>query len=246
MPEIIAVIPARLHSHRFPGKVLAEIRGKSLLRRTYEQVIQSTCLSRIVIAVDDPGVARHAIDFGADVVMTDPSLPSGTHRVAAALTQLRIQADIILNVQADEPCLDPACIDMLVQCLIAHPDAGVSTPIVPIQDKEEIHAPSVVKCVIDTQGRALYFSRSPIPFSQRRCSADIVYYKHIGLYCFRHRALQRVIALPQTPLQEAEDLEQLKFLEYGEQIHTCTLHTASASVDLPTDIHKVEAWLCQT
>lgn len=242
MPKRVAIIPARFNSKRFPGKVLADIAGKSLLRRTYEQALQCRQLSQVIIAADDRRVAEHAREFGAVVVMTDPAHPSGTHRVAEAARQISTDpTDIIVNVQADEPCLDPRILDTLINCLCTTPEAEISTPITPISNLEDLTNPSVVKCVCDTRGRALYFSRSPIPYVQGILPT---YYRHLGVYCFRQRALFDFVGMEETPLQQAEDLEQLKFLEHGHTLHVCLVMSQSASVDTPEDVKKVEALLC--
>jgi len=244
MPKTVAIIPARFKSSRFPGKVLADIAGKSLLRRTYEQVSQAKLLTQVIVAADDLAVARHAEEFGAQVVMTDPFLPSGTHRVAAAVHHLQLQAEIIVNVQVDVPCLDPAIVDDLVTCLHQNPDALISTPVTPLSDPEEIHNSSVVKCVFDRTGRALYFSRATIPYL-RHPHLPHCYYGHLGVYCFRKHALQDFAAMEQTTLQQVEDLEQLKILEHGGHIQVCIVNSTLATVDTPEDVKKAEALLCQ-
>ncbi|MBS0624385.1 MAG: 3-deoxy-manno-octulosonate cytidylyltransferase [Verrucomicrobia bacterium] len=243
MLKTVAIIPARLKSKRFPGKVLTNIAGKSLLRRTYDQVRQCDMLSKIIIAADDPTVMQHAQDFGAEVVMTDPSHPTGTHRVAAAVQQLALDADIVVNVQADEPCLDPNVLNVLVRHLYQHPEACITTPVSRIHDPEEALGPSCVKCVFDRQGRALYFSRAPIPYAQHE--RRVPYYRHLGVYCFRKQALLDFAAMTPTPLQQTEDLEQLKILEHGYPLHVCLVESSSAGVDTPEDVKKVEALLCQ-
>lgn len=240
----IAVIPARLRSSRFPSKVLATILGKSLLQRTYEQVIQCSQLDDVFIAVDDPLVEQHARSFGAQTLMTDPSLSSGSHRIAAAIAAHSISCDMVLNVQADEPCFDPRIGTQLISLLHHHPSIGIATPVSRIQTQEQILNPSIVKCVFDYQGRVLYFSRSPIPYLQT-ASAPAMFYRHIGVYCFRTPLLMTYATLPPTPLQQAEDLEQLRLLEMGYPIHICEVQEHTVSVDRPEDIQQVEAWLCQ-
>ncbi len=243
MPTV-AIIPARLRSSRFPKKILADILGKSLLQRTYEQVIQCSELDQTFIAVDDPVVEQHARSFGAETIMTDPSLPTGSHRIAAAIAQQAIQAEIVLNVQADEPCFDPKIGSLLIHALRNNPTASVVTPITRIRSEEQRLNPSVVKCVCDQQGRALYFSRAPIPYFQTSDAATPSY-RHIGVYCFRTPLLMTYATLSLTPLQKAEDLEQLRLLEMGYPIHVCEVQESAISVDRPEDIEKVEAWLCQ-
>jgi 3-deoxy-manno-octulosonate cytidylyltransferase (CMP-KDO synthetase) len=243
MPQALAIIPARLASTRFPEKVLANIAGKSLIQRTYEQVIQCSLLDDVIIAADDIKVRDHAQSFGAKVIMTDPALPSGTYRVASALKQISHPASIILNVQADEPCFDPSIASILIQKLIDEPQALLTTPITPINGPCVLE-PSTVKCVTDSNGRALYFSRCPIPYVQKK-QIEASYFKHIGIYCFRRSLLELYEKLPQTPLQLAEDLEQLRILEMGYPIHTCLVNSVCLSVDIPQDIEKVEAYLCQ-
>ncbi len=244
--KVLAVIPARFGSTRFPGKPLALIHGKSLIQRTYENCIRCPLLDRVVIATDDERIFNHAREFGADVVMTDPAHTNGTERIAEVLLIPQYDSEIVVNIQGDEPCVHPHVIQALVQALTADPEIPMSTVITPLTRVEDAINPSVVKCVIDQKGRALYFSRQLIPGNKASAFlANSPYYSHIGLYAYRKEFLFEYIKLPATPLQLTEDLEQLKVLEHGYLIQTAIVDHESLGVDTPEDIHKVELYLCK-
>jgi 3-deoxy-manno-octulosonate cytidylyltransferase (CMP-KDO synthetase) len=240
----IGIIPARWQSTRFPGKPLADILGKSLVRRAYENASLSKNLDAIFIATDDKRIFDHAQTFGATVFMTSASCSSGTDRVWEVIKDHFDQAEIIVNVQGDEPCLNPHVIDQLVLKLDNESEAAVTTPVAKILDAKGVLSKDVVKCVFDQKERALYFSRSPIPFIQCQKTAP-TYFRHLGIYCFRRKALQRYVELKKTPLQECEDLEQLKMLEHGFPIHVCIVEEQAVGVDTPEDLKTVVALLCQ-
>lgn len=233
----VGIIPARYASSRFPGKPLALILGKSLLQRTYEQALQCCNLDAVAIATDDPRIEEHARAFGAPVIMTSPTCPTGTERVAEAIAHYP-EATFVVNIQGDEPCLSPYTIEALVESLIVDPESVVSTPIIRVSSPPL--SPSVVKVVTDINGHALYFSRNPIP-----ANPEGPFYRHIGLYAFRRDFLLHYPRLAPTPLQQAEDLEQLKILEHGYKIHTVIVDTAGIEVNHPEDIKKVEEYLCK-
>jgi len=240
----IGIIPARYASSRFPGKVLAPISGISLLERTYKSAQRAKKLSRLVIATDDDRVYAHAKGFGAEVYMTSTDCRNGSDRIVDAIRRNPElgKADIILNIQGDRPCVTANSIDCLVDALESHPDDLVATPVCTISDPEEVKNPASVKCVFDRRGYALYFSRAIIPWSKEKIS----YFKHIGLYAYRKDFLMRYAELEATPLQQHEDLEQLKILEHGYPIRVVPIeYEIDLSVDYPKDIEKVELWLCK-
>jgi 3-deoxy-manno-octulosonate cytidylyltransferase (CMP-KDO synthetase) len=240
--KTVGVIPARWQSSRFPGKPLAHILGKSLIRRTYENALRSKSLDAVVVATDDQRIFDHVQEFGAKVFMTSPSSPTGTDRAWEVIEHHFKDAEVIVNIQGDEPCLDPAVIDTLVNKLCLTPAAMLTTPVAIITDPKAIASPNDVKCVFDCEGKALYFSRSPIPFTR---SGSFPYYRHLGVYCFRRSFMQKYALLARTPLQQREDLEQLKILENGFPIHVCIVEDQATGVDTPEDLKAVEKLLCQ-
>jgi 3-deoxy-manno-octulosonate cytidylyltransferase (CMP-KDO synthetase) len=236
----VGVIPARWKSSRFPGKPLVQILGKSLIHRTYENILQCKKLDSVVIATDDERIYYHAQEFGAKVFMTSLSCPTGTDRVWEVIERHFGEAEVIVNIQGDEPCLDPSVVDTLIDKLYSTPTALVTTPVAKMAGPGSA---SETKCVFDKEGRALYFSRSPIPFPQPGKVAP--YYRHIGVYCFRREFLETYVLLDKTPLQQCEDLEQLKILESGFPIHVCIVDDQATGVDTPEDLKTVEKLLCQ-
>lgn len=240
---VLAIIPARFQSSRFPGKMLANISGKSLIQRTYESSKQCTLIDKLVVATDDVRIYDHVKGFGGEVVMTSLSCINGTYRTVDALNRYPELASysIILTIQGDRPCIPSNSIEEVIKALKNNPDDVMATPVVKIEDPEEIKNPASVKCVLDKNGYALYFSRSPIPHSPTKAP----YYKHIGLYGFRKDFLLEYATLEDTPLQLQEDLEQLKVLEHGYRIKTVEIQDVDLSVDLLEDITKVEQYLCR-
>lgn len=244
--RVIAIIPARYASSRFPGKMLAPIMGKSLLQRTYEQVKSCSLISDILIATDEPIIQEHVMSFGGKAVMTSTNHPTGSDRIIEVLAKHPelTQGSIILNVQGDEPCISPTTLTSVCQALIDNPQECMATVAVKITDPTEIQSPSVVKCVMDIHDNALYFSRSPIPGIKPLGKHLPFYYKHMGIYAFRREFLLTYGTLPQTPLQLVEDLEQLKVLEAGYKIKVVYADECSPAVDIPEDIQRVTEWLC--
>lgn len=240
--QVIGVIPARWQSSRFPGKPLAHILGKSLIHRTYENALRCKSLDAVVIATDDHRIVNHSHEIGAQAFMTSPSCPTGTDRVWEVIDRHFEKAEIIVNIQGDEPCFDPDIVDTLVDKLKLTPDAVLTTPVAKITDPQAIMNTNTVKCVFDRQGKALYFSRSPIPFLR---TGTPFYYRHLGVYCFRRTFMQQYVLLEKTPLREREDLEQLTILESGFPIHVCIVDDQATGVDTPEDLKTVEKFLCQ-
>lgn len=228
--KTVGIIPARFKSTRFPGKPLAMILGKSLIQRTYENAKKARSLDSLYVATDDERIFNHVVEFGGQALYTSSECPNGSSRVAEAARN--IEADIIVNIQGDEPCIAPETIDKAVEALIRDQEAVVATAATPFDSED---SRSIVKCVWDLCHRALYFSRSKISS-----------FRHIGLYVFRRDFLFRYEALPATPLMLAEDLEQLKILEHGFKIAIAEVLEESPGVDTPDDITKVEKLLCQT
>lgn len=245
--NVLGVIPARYGSQRFPGKPLALLAGKTLLQRTFENARDSGCFERIIIATDDQRIYDHVVEFGGEVFMTPESCLTGTERIAYLLTQTS-QFDhysVVVNIQGDEPCVSNEAFCAAIQALKNNPDAVMSTLITPIDDPEKAVSRSIVKCVVGKDGRALYFSRTLIPGGKKEAlHTEHPYYRHIGIYVFRRDFVLKYIELENTPLQLAEDLEQLKILEHGYTIATACVEEEANGVDTPEDIHTIERLLC--
>jgi len=236
---VLAVIPARWASTRFPGKPLANIAGKSMIQRVLEQVNQSSCVDRAVVATDDERILHHVQQLGAEVMMTSPDHPSGTDRVAEVSRHFP-EAHIILNIQGDEPFIHPQQIDLLVVTLLQSPNASIATLAKKIDQVVFLTNPNVVKVVFSKKVGALYFSRHPIPFVRGVPPHNWLekqdFYQHIGLYGFRRDALMDIADLPPTPLEMAESLEQLRWLEYGFQIAVGVTELETHGIDTPEDL----------
>ncbi|MBI5915604.1 MAG: 3-deoxy-manno-octulosonate cytidylyltransferase [Bacteroidetes bacterium] len=246
----LGIIPARFASTRFPGKPLALISGKTMVQRVYEQAAKSM-LSCVVVATDDERIFDQVKSFGGAVMMTSPAHSSGTDRCAevAALPEFA-DFQIVVNVQGDEPFIQPAQIDEAVAFLTQHPDCPIATLAKRIEEQTDLQNPNVVKVVFDKNHRALYFSRSPVPFLRNFPPENWLpqtgFYKHIGLYAFRREALLAVAALPPARLELAESLEQLRWLENGYPIGIALTEFENISIDSPADLERVmsyELWL---
>jgi 3-deoxy-manno-octulosonate cytidylyltransferase (CMP-KDO synthetase) len=239
---ILGIIPARFASTRFPGKPLVDIRGKSMIQRVYEQASQARCLDKVVVATDDERIFRHVLGFGGEVRMTDPAHRSGTDR-CAELAQMLPEAEIVLNIQGDEPFIQPQQIDLLVDTLLERPGFAIATLAKRIEEAEQLYNPNVVKVVFAPAQGALYFSRHPIPYLRgvppEGWLAQHDFFKHIGLYGFRREALRSVAALPPSPLEEAESLEQLRWLENGWRIAVARTEWETTGIDTPEDLLKL-------
>jgi 3-deoxy-manno-octulosonate cytidylyltransferase (CMP-KDO synthetase) len=239
---IIGIIPARYASTRLPAKALADICGKPMVQRVYEQAKMSRLLSRVIVATDDPRIEEAVHRFGGEAMMTPSSCTSGSDRCAVAAQA--IDADLIVNIQGDEPLIPPAMIDGAIQPLIDDQTIPMGTIVRPITLPEELRDPGVVKVVVDRNGFALYFSRSAIPYV--RDTADTTqwigrcnFYKHFGLYVFRKEFLMQYSRLPVTELEKAENLEQLRVLEHGFKIHVAVTQEDSIAVDTADDLARV-------
>lgn len=239
MPATV-IIPARYDSTRFPGKLLARETGRTLLQHVYERAVRAERVDEVLIATDDDRIDDAARGFGARVVRTRADHPNGTSRIAEACES--IAADVIVNVQGDEPEVDPAAIDAVVDALDTHPECPVSTAAAPFASGEDPTNPNVVKVVVDRQGHGLYFSRSLIPFPRDGVSLNPPL-KHLGLYGYRREFLSAYAALEPTPLEQTEKLEQLRVLEHGHAIAVAITTAHFHGVDTPEQYEAfVQRW----
>ncbi len=238
---ILGIIPARYASTRFPAKALANIGGKSMIQRVVEQARQATSLSRVVVATDDERIRTHVAGFGGEVVMTSVHHQSGTDRCQEAVQQLGVSADYVVNIQGDEPFIQPAQIDLLTSVLDGITE--LATLVKVIDDPQMLLSPNTAKVVLSATGNALYFSRHPIPYvrgqSVETWLTNHTYYKHIGLYAYRTDVLAQLTRLPPSSLERAESLEQLRWLENGYRIRTVTTDLDTHGIDTPEDLERV-------
>jgi len=225
--------PARYGSTRFEGKVLAKETGKFLIQHTYERACQAKRLEKIIIATDDQRVLDAAKSFGAEAVMTSIEHKSGTDRIAEAVAD--IDVEIVVNLQADEPEIDPANIDYLAELLIEHPDYPMATLAAEFQSAQQVNDPNIVKVVLDTKGSAIYFSRSVIPYDRDNAGVGPLeqYLRHLGIYAYRKEFLMKITSLPQTPLEKIEKLEQLRAIENGYKILVGKVQHHCDGIDTP-------------
>jgi 3-deoxy-manno-octulosonate cytidylyltransferase (CMP-KDO synthetase) len=242
-PTTLAVIPARYASNRFPGKPLAPLAGRPMIQHVFERVRQATRVSRVVVATDDERIAEAVRGFGGEAVLTRSDHRCGTERVAEVAVHL--PAALYVNVQGDEPLLDPAAVDAVVEALeaglAASPPVAVATLFVPIALPAEIMDPNIVKVVTDFDGNALYFSRAPIPWVRDDVHRHTArHLKHLGIYAFTREALLEFPTLPPGELEPLEQLEQLRWLENGYPIRAAEFAYDSVSVDVPADVERVE------
>lgn len=244
--HILGIIPARFGSTRFPGKPLADIGGISMVMRVVNQVRKCRMIREVVVATDDERILRHVEENGAQAVLTSPDHPSGTDRCLEALELTCSDADGVINIQGDEPFVDPAQLDLLAAMLLKN-DTEVATLATPIRDYTTLTDPNKVKVVFGNAGRAIYFSRFPIPFRkglpQDQWLHTGPYYKHLGLYAYRSDILHRICLLAPSPLEQAESLEQLRWLEAGYRISVAVTPLETPAVDTPEDLEKVRKLL---
>jgi 3-deoxy-manno-octulosonate cytidylyltransferase (CMP-KDO synthetase) len=238
----VIVIPARYGSTRFPGKSLARIHGRPMIQWVWEAACRSRLQEAVLIATDDDRIADTAAKFGADVIMTRKSHRSGTDRMAEVAE--KISAQLYVNVQGDEPLLQPGAVDALIRAMLENPRIPIGTLAHRIESAEEWRSPEVVKVVRNRHHEALYFSRSPLPF-QRVFSAKTPLLRHVGIYAFRARALATFVSLKPSPLELAESLEQLRALENGLPIQVVETKYRCLGVDTPADLASVEAALAR-
>ncbi len=239
MAEVVGIIPARYDSKRLPGKPLALIQDRPMIQHVYERAAKAASLQRLLVATDDARIQQAVARFGGEVLMTSGDHKSGTDRVAEAARQLMLSDQaIVVNIQGDEPLLRAETIDSLVDTLQAKTDVDMATLAHPSTDNNDFHDPGVVKVVLDSGGRALYFSRTPIPALPEASSAP-QYYKHLGFYGYRNKFLQEFTKLPPGVLERQEKLEQLRALEHGFRIIVVITPHDSVSVDTPEDLALV-------
>jgi 3-deoxy-manno-octulosonate cytidylyltransferase (CMP-KDO synthetase) len=242
MPAVVAVIPARYASTRLPGKPLVPLAGQPMIQRVYQRVRLAQRVERIIVATDDRRVLEAVEAFGGEARMTRSDHRTGTERVAEVAAH--VEADVFVNVQGDEPLLDPAAVDAAVAALIEEPKAEVATVATAVKVPGDIMDPNVVKTVLDFDENALYFSRAPIPWVRDSAAHVLVrHLKHLGLYCFERRALLEYPTLPQGQLERTEQLEQLRWLENGWKIRVAEVEHDAISVDVPADVERVEKLL---
>jgi 3-deoxy-manno-octulosonate cytidylyltransferase (CMP-KDO synthetase) len=251
--QVVAIIPARYASSRFPGKPIVDIAGRPMIQWVYQRTRQATGVGRVLVATDDERIYRVVAGFGGEAVMTSPTHPTGTDRLAEVAASL--DAELIVNVQGDEPLIEPSAIDAALAPFADDPTLVMSTLRCPIPTLDELFDISITKVVTDAQDVALYFSKAPIPYhrdewgpvtsmvARLRLSggtAPIVGWRHIGLYVYRRTFLLAFARLPQTPLERLEQLEQLRALEHGYRIKVVPTPYVSIGVDTPEDVAKVE------
>lgn len=237
--NVIAIIPSRYESKRFPGKALCDIQGKSMIQRVYEQAQKSSLIDTVYVATDSSAIHASIMEMGGNVIMTSKNCRSGTDRVAEAARTLKLaKQDVIVNIQGDQPLLQPECLNDLVQPFKDKPDLAMGTLAYGLTNEEEIDDPNNVKVIIDGHGYAIYFSRAKIPFN-RDNTKTILYYKHIGIYAYLNSFLQQFSNLPHSRLEHIEKLEQLRVIESGNKIKVTVTVYDSPSVDDPADITKI-------
>ncbi len=244
--SIIAIIPARYGSTRFPGKAHVPINDKPMIQWVYERTKRSSLINRAIVATDDDRIFKAVKSFGGDIVMTSDTHPTGTDRIAEVAQG--IDCDLIVNVQGDEPLIRHEMIDQAITPLVNDSSIPMGTLCKKITSRDEAFDPNVVKVVLDKDGFALYFSRAPIPWDRERWSSKSMLrdlplgasmYKHIGLYVYRREFLLRYAGMPQTALEETEKLEQLRALEHGYRVRAVVTEYESFGVDIPDDLGKI-------
>lgn len=242
MAKVVVVIPARYGSTRLPGKPLVQLAGKPMIQRVYERAKLAKQANQVIVATDDERIVKAVEAFGGEARMTRTDHRTGTERVAEVAAH--VEGDIFVNVQGDEPLLDPAAVDTAVSSLLEEPAASISTVATPIKTPGDIMDPNVVKTVLDFDGNALYFSRAPIPWVRDTASKTLVrHLKHLGLYVFQREALLEYATLPQGELERIEQLEQLRWMENGWKIRVAEVEHDAVSVDVPEDVGRVEKLL---
>lgn len=239
---IIGIIPARYASTRFPGKPLIDIAGKSMIQRVYEQVKKCETLSEAIVATDDQRIFEAVEKFGGKVCMTAPSHPSGTDRCAEVVDSLKLQADAIINIQGDEPFIDPKQIELVCKCFDDH-RTELATLIKKVTSTEVLHSANSPKVIVDSDQFAIYFSRHAIPYvrgvEQSAWLQHQTFFQHIGIYGYRVDILKKITKLSPSSLEKAESLEQLRWIEHGFKIKTAITTGDTIAIDTPEDLEKV-------
>ena len=243
-PTAIAVIPARLESTRFPQKLLKDKTGKPLIQHVVEQVQKARSLSKVIVATDHRDICQAVKATGVEVKMTSDAHPNGTSRIAEVVGKMDPLPEIVVNVQGDEPEIEPTVIDLLVDCLRTDCEAPMATIASEFQEGEDPENPNIVKVIVDQQGRAIYFSRSLIPFD--RDKAGITPLRHAGIYAYRPEFLLKYVELPAAPLEQIEKLEQLRAIEHGYKIAVAKASVAHHGIDTPEQYEQfVQRWQAQ-
>jgi 3-deoxy-manno-octulosonate cytidylyltransferase (CMP-KDO synthetase) len=243
--NVIGVIPARYDSSRFPGKPLVDIGGKSMIQRVYEQCSKSTSLNKLIVATDDQRIADHVKLFGGNVTLTSINHQSGTDRCAEVANNYP-EFDFLINIQGDEPMINPDQIDLLCKCF-ENPNASIATLVKKISSNEELFNENTPKVILNKNNEAILFSRTAIPFIRGKAKENWIehytFYKHIGIYGFKKETLKNLYNLPVSALESAEALEQLRWIENGYRIHTAITDKESQAIDTPQDLEKLLKWI---
>jgi 3-deoxy-manno-octulosonate cytidylyltransferase (CMP-KDO synthetase) len=241
--KTLGIIPSRYASTRFPGKPLIDINGKTMIQRVYEQAKKASCLSEVVVATDDTKIFDHIVSFGGKVVMTADSHESGTDRCAEVLNKMKEDFDVVINIQGDEPFIDPEQINQLSSCF-EDDKTDIATLIKKIDTEEELFNPNRPKVAVNTNNFALMFSRGVIPelsgVDKDKWFSKQAYYKHIGIYGYRSKVLNEISKLPPSPLEIKERLEQLRWLENGYKIKVAATSFEAIAIDTPADLEKLK------
>ncbi|MFN3557193.1 MAG: 3-deoxy-manno-octulosonate cytidylyltransferase [Bacteroidales bacterium] len=246
--KFIGIIPARYASTRFPGKPLVDIQGKTMIQRVYEQAMKAPSLSQVVVATDDKRIFDHVATFG-QVVYTSADHPSGTDRCYEAATSMAGTLgtephDVIVNIQGDEPFIQPGQIELLCEAFRS-PGVDIATLVRAIESDQELFGENTVKVVRNALGYALYFSRNPVPFvrgfPREQWLQKQTFFKHIGMYAYRYQVLGQITRLPQSELEKAESLEQLRWLENGYPVFTRQTQIEAIAIDTPEDLQKLSS-----
>jgi 3-deoxy-manno-octulosonate cytidylyltransferase (CMP-KDO synthetase) len=236
--EVVIVIPARYASTRLPGKPLVSLAGKPMIQRVFERARLAKAAGRVIVATDDDRVLKTVEGFGGEARMTRTDHRTGTERIAEVAAH--VEGKVFVNVQGDEPLLDPGAVDCAIAALLEEPPAAISTVAVPIRTPADIMDPNVVKTVLDFDENALYFSRAPVPWVRDSAhKTHARHLKHLGLYVFEREALLEYPTLPQGELERLEQLEQLRWLENGWKIRVAQVEHDAISVDVPEDVERV-------
>ena len=243
--NVIGVIPARYDSSRFPGKPLVDIDGKSMIQRVYEQCLKSTSINKLIVATDDQRIADHVRLFGGNVTLTSNKHQSGTDRCAEVADNYP-EFDILINIQGDEPMINPDQIDLLCKCF-ENPQASIATLVKKIGSNDELFNENTPKVILNKNSEAILFSRTAIPFLRGKAKENWIeqytFYKHIGIYGFKTETLKILSNLPLSTLESAEALEQLRWIENGYRIHAAITDKESQAIDTPEDLEKLLKWI---
>ncbi len=244
--NIVGIIPSRFASTRFPGKPLIDIGGKTMIQRVYEQACKSKLLSKVVVATDDVNIEQHVKSFGGNVVMTSDQHQSGTDRCFEAITKVSSTADVVINIQGDEPFIHPEQIDLVASCF-TDPKVQIATLVKKLTEMDDLVSNTIMKVIMNKNKEAIYFSRQAIPYIRGKEQNDwlnhFTYYKHIGIYAYTVSTLSEITSLEQSSLELAESLEQLRWIENGYKIKIEVTDFESVSVDAPEDLKKLQKYL---